>query len=255
MCVLNLQEIKVRLPVGTLFLKWHGAKAHFNPGADAVFRNPRLLHVVQILVTCYRPLAKTARFNCFKQCFVLAGLHFRFHQIPHTFLYNLAQDALRRGDLFVNQSKMTRLLVGAVLPVACIWATRHESRILRKGVALTPAHADNARKVGIAHPEKVRLLAVDVIPPTNPVLRALGMKLGIVSSQTIGMTLRYGIFIQAKHWGDRRLLVHELAHVAQYERFGGFRRFLFQYLQECINPGYPLGDLELEAKNAEGLWA
>lgn len=22
---------------------------------------------------------------------------------------------------------------------------------------------------------------------------------------------------------------------AQYERFGGFRRFLFQYLQECIN--------------------
>jgi len=51
--------------------------------------------------------------------------------------------------------------------------------------------------------------------------------------------------------GDRRLLVHELAHVAQYERFGGFRRFLFQYLQECINPGYPLGDLELEAKRAE----
>ena len=50
---------------------------------------------------------------------------------------------------------------------------------------------------------------------------------------------------------DRRLLVHELAHVAQYERFGGFRRFLFQYLQECINPGYPLGDLELEAKRAE----
>ena len=26
---------------------------------------------------------------------------------------------------------------------------------------------------------------------------------------------------------------------------------LFQYLQECINPGYPLGDLELEAKRAE----
>ena len=40
------------------------------------------------------------------------------------------------------------------------------------------------------------------------------------------MTLRYGIFIQTDHWGDRRLLLHELAHVAQYERFGGFRRFL-----------------------------
>ena len=50
---------------------------------------------------------------------------------------------------------------------------------------------------------------------------------------------------------NRRLLIHELAHVAQYERFDGFRRFLFQYLQECINPGYPLGDLELEAKRTE----
>jgi hypothetical protein len=44
-----------------------------------------------------------------------------------------------------------------------------------------------------------------------------------------------------------------LAHLAQYERLGGFREFLKQYLEECINPGYPLGDLELEAKQAESL--
>ncbi len=146
---------------------------------------------------------------------------------------------------------MTPLVVTAFLPVACIWASRHESSILRIGVALSAAQVDHARKVGVVHPEKVRLLAVDVVPPTNHLLRAIGAKLGFVSSQTIGMTLRYGIFIQRDHWGDRRLLVHELAHVAQYERFGGFRRFLFQYLQECIDPGYPLGDLELEAKRAE----
>ena len=64
------------------------------------------------------------------------------------------------------------------------------------------------------------------------------------------MALRYGIVIREEHWGDRRLLTHELAHVAQYERLGGFRGFLKQYLEECINPGYPLGDLELEAKQA-----
>ena len=146
---------------------------------------------------------------------------------------------------------MTRIVVTAFLPVACAWAARHESTILRQGVALSAAQADKARQIGVSHPEKVRLLAVDTIPPTNHILRTIGAKLGFVSSQTIGMTLRYGIFIQADHWGDRRLLVHELAHVAQYERFGGFRRFLFRYLQECINPGYPLGDLELEAKKAE----
>ena len=146
---------------------------------------------------------------------------------------------------------MTRIVVTAFLPVACVWAARHESTILRRGVALSAAQTEKARQIGVVHPDKVRLLAVDVIPPTNRLLRTVGAKLGFVSSQTIGMTLRYGIFIQTDHWGDRRLLVHELAHVAQYERFGGFRRFLFQYLQECINPGYPLGDLELEAKRAE----
>ena len=149
---------------------------------------------------------------------------------------------------------MTRFVVTAFLPVACVWAARHESTILRRGLSLAAAQADKARQIGVVHPDKVRLLAVDVIPPTNRLLRTVGAKLGFVSSQTIGMTLRYGIFIQTDHWGDRRLLVHELAHVAQYERFGGFRKFLFQYLQECINPGYPLGDLELEAKRAEQSW-
>ncbi len=146
---------------------------------------------------------------------------------------------------------MTRIVVTAFLPVACVWAARHESTILRRGVALSAVQADKARQIGVVHPDRVRLLAVDVIPPKNRLLRTIGSRLGFVSSQTIGMTLRYGIFIQRDHWGDRRLLIHELAHVAQYERFGGFRSFLFQYLQEYINPGYPLGELELEAKRAE----
>jgi hypothetical protein len=52
----------------------------------------------------------------------------------------------------------------------------------------------------------------------NWLVRFVGEKLGVVSGQTIGMALRYGIFIRQEHWGDRRLLVHELAHVVQYER-------------------------------------
>ena len=96
---------------------------------------------------------------------------------------------------------MTRLAVAAVLPVACIWAARHESTILSRGVALSATQAGKARQVGVVHPEKIRLLAVEVIPPTNRLLRTVGAKLGFVSSQTIGMTLRYGIFIQTDHWG------------------------------------------------------
>jgi hypothetical protein len=97
---------------------------------------------------------------------------------------------------------MTRIVVTAFLPVACVWAARHESAILWRGVALSATQTEKARQVGVVHSEKVRLLAVDVIPPTNRLLRTIGAKLGFVSSQTIGMTLRYGIFIQTDHWGD-----------------------------------------------------
>jgi hypothetical protein len=65
------------------------------------------------------------------------------------------------------------------------------------------------------------------------------------------LTLRHGIFIRADEWGDRRLVVHELAHTAQYERLGGFGPFLRQYLQECVTVGYPATPLEQEAKSIE----
>lgn len=48
--------------------------------------------------------------------------------------------------------------------------------------------------------------------------------------------------------------MHELAHVVQYERLGGFHGFLKLYLQECINPGYPFGELEQDAKRAESAY-
>ena len=138
-----------------------------------------------------------------------------------------------------------------VLPFACAWARRQESIILKTGVPLSAIQADTAKRLGILYPERIRLRTVNQVPPLNWFLRRVGERLGVVSGKTIGITLRYGIFIREDHWGDHRLLVHELAHVAQYERMGGFRGFLKQYLEECITPGYPLGDLEQEAKRAE----
>ena len=145
------------------------------------------------------------------------------------------------------------VVIRVILPFACAWVRRQESTILKTGVPLSLGQINLAARFGILHPERIRLRAVSQVPPLNCLLRFVGEKLGVVSGQTIGMTLRYGIFIREEHWGDRRLLTHELAHVAQYERLGGFRGFLKQYLEECVNPGYPLGDLELEAKQAESL--
>lgn len=140
-----------------------------------------------------------------------------------------------------------------LLPLACSWAEGQEAIILREGVELTPSLLEAAQKLGVAQPQRVRLRAVEQIPlPLHPILRALAERTGLISPLTAGMTLRYGIFIRSDCWGDRRLVVHELAHVVQYERFGGFQPFLERYMGECLTPpGYPFGPLEQEAKAAE----
>jgi hypothetical protein len=139
-----------------------------------------------------------------------------------------------------------------MLPIACSWAEKQEGLILREGVALGAALFSDAQRIGIVHPERVRLRVVDEIPwPLHPLLRQAAETTGLLSADTTGLALRYGIYIRADRWGERRLVVHELAHTAQYERLGGFRPFLDAYLAECIDPGYPLGALEQEAKRIE----
>jgi len=140
----------------------------------------------------------------------------------------------------------------ALLPLACAWADEQERIILRDGVALTTAQIGDAKRIGIIHPDRVRLRVVEEVPlPENPTLRMAAEMTGLISPLTAGLTLRYGIFIQSDSWGERRLVVHELAHVAQYERLGGIRPFLERYLFECITIGYPEAPLEQEAKHVE----
>src|SRR5262249_31113291 len=114
-----------------------------------------------------------------------------------------------------------------------------------------PQMAD-ARRVGVARPERVRLLRVSEIPiPSDPVLSAAAEATHLISPFTIGLTLRYGIFIRTECWGQRRLVVHELAHTMQYERRGGIEAFLRPYLHQCLTIGYPEAPLEQEAIRIE----
>jgi hypothetical protein len=105
-----------------------------------------------------------------------------------------------------------------VLPMACAWAEEQEAVILRDGVALTASQIADAHHIGIAHPERVRLRVVEEIPlPLHPLLREAAEITGLISPRTAGLTLRYGIFIRSESWGERRLVLHELAHTAQYD--------------------------------------
>ncbi len=134
----------------------------------------------------------------------------------------------------------------AALPLIVWWAAYEEARILRDGVPLAGMQLDDALAMGVREPQRVRLLRVAKIP-TNPFHRRICTLLRIPAEMTIGLTLRYGIYIRSDYWLDRRLLAHECAHTAQYERLGGHRTFLAQYLRECLELGYLNSPLEQEA--------
>ena len=135
-----------------------------------------------------------------------------------------------------------------LFPLAVAWAEQQENYILQNGVPLTPSPVTDARLIPVVNPEKVRLLSVNQIPlPSEPSLRTAAQMTGLITTNTIGLTLRYGVFIRSDFWNDRKIVVHELVHAAQYERLGGISQFLQKYLQECITIGYPQAPMEQEA--------
>ena len=149
---------------------------------------------------------------------------------------------------FGETGLISDLQFAALLPLACEWAAEQERFILREGVGLTAEEAAEARTLGVACPERVRLLSVRQIPiPEHPVLRASAEATGLISPLTAGLTVRYGIFVREDCWGERQLVLHELVHTSQYERLGGFEAFLGRYLSECLTFGYPAAPMEQEA--------
>lgn len=132
------------------------------------------------------------------------------------------------------------------------WAIDQERFILEQGEELTPDQKIDAHLVGILNIEKVRIMVVDSIPyPESDAIQVVAQKVGLNASHTSGMTLGHGIFIRKDRQEDRRLILHEMAHIKQYERFGSIPQFMQQYLQECLFHGYRNSPLELEAIETE----
>lgn len=139
-------------------------------------------------------------------------------------------------------------LLPLFLPLAVKWVRIREAEALKHGDPLDPRQLDDARAVGVQAPDRVRLLRVPEVPTfRHPLLRPAAWLLRNTFAGTAGITLHYGILVREDCWGDRHLIVHELTHVAQYERLGGITPFLRSYLLECLRDGYPNGPLEREA--------
>jgi len=135
-----------------------------------------------------------------------------------------------------------------LLPIAIAWAEKQEIIIAEQGTPLTEAETADARRAGVAAPEKIRVLRVEALPqPDDEDVMFAAKRVGLFSPRSVGLTLGHGIYLRHGFWEDRAVLAHEFVHVSQVEKMGGIGPFLSVYLRECIDPGYPFGRLEREA--------
>ena len=150
----------------------------------------------------------------------------------------------------MNSHLMTEL--PHLLPLACAWANEHFAHILSTGQPLSQQDHDLATEVVVRRPELVRVALVARIPsPQDEKLKTACEQLHFLDEGTLGLTLGFGIYIKEAAAG-RRLLAHELRHVAQYEHYPSIEAYLAVYIPELLQYGYEQAPFERDAREAEG---
>lgn len=139
-----------------------------------------------------------------------------------------------------------------LMPALLDWAAKTELQGIRTGKPLAFWQQADARDVGVRHIAKVRLCLVETMPLiSNATLRDAARAADLLGPDTIGLTLGHAVFILRSHAGKRRLLRHELRHVAQQEETGDMQRWLRTYLEQVIRLGYAQAPLEIDARQFE----
>ena len=117
------------------------------------------------------------------------------------------------------------------------FANECQDEIMSKGRNLTADELAIAKMLNIKSHGKIRILVVEDIPRSlNPVLNELCDKLGFINNeegkQTRGITFGNGIYTRKGITKPFQNIVHELVHVSQYEKLGGIKEYMAQYILE-----------------------
>ena len=85
----------------------------------------------------------------------------------------------------------------ALFPRVMGWISSLEKQAQKSGRALTPIEFNLAQRVGVAHPEEVRVLSVSGIPlPPHPRAKQLARRVGLLNAETGGLTAGYGVIVR-----------------------------------------------------------
>lgn len=139
-------------------------------------------------------------------------------------------------------------------PKAILWAENQATFISQMGVSLDEGLIVLARRVGVMHPERIRVAEVPYVPlPDDMALRRAAQAIGFVDLNMGAMTMGYGIYVRRGYGGDIRLMSHEFRHVFQYEAAGSIAALLPSYLSQVATVGYRDAPLEVDAR-AHEVW-
>lgn len=143
-----------------------------------------------------------------------------------------------------------------IFPAVCEWIEQQENDIFSKGRHLNLNETQIAKNIGIKNFDIIKVFESEFVPqPKNKIILEMGEQFGLLNKErTKGICFRYGIFINKKTTNKNLVLIHELIHTLQYEKFGSVEKFLYQYIKECIELGYKNSPLELEAVNKSKLY-
>lgn len=137
-------------------------------------------------------------------------------------------------------------------PKAIAWAEAQSDSAARMGRALTEPFISVATSVGVAFPERVRILDVSRLPvPEDPLLQQAALATGLLGPGMVGLTLGYAVLACSGYGQDVRLLSHEFRHVYQYEQAGSMAAFFPEYLQQIVAVGYHNAPFEVDARAHE----
>src|SRR5258706_8115100 len=143
-----------------------------------------------------------------------------------------------------------RALLPLFTPLVSLWAAWQRSAVLRHGQPLSPLQRRVAAAVGVAEPERIRLLLVERVPiPGGALVARLAHRFGLPRPDVDGLTLGHAIFIRPPAL-SRELLAHECRHVQQCDAAGSLHTFLGAYLRQVARHGYRDAPFEVDARAA-----
>ena len=128
------------------------------------------------------------------------------------------------------------------------WATKRSKFICTHGAWLTSDLIDLATKMGVAHPEKIRIYSSSTATLIDDdKVNKLLLKFGFSADRTCALTLFHSIALNKACAKNLVILAHQFRHVAQFESCGSLELYLENYLMEIAYFGYGKGPLEVDA--------